>query len=419
MLALIGGIGLSIDYMAMTDISAELQAATDRAALIAAQSSDLSEAERIESANSSFQNLEGSLGEISSSYGFDDDIITVASQVSYKPIIMGIFGHGSQTIRTSAKTPNVEFAGIDISLVLDVTGSMNGSKIVDLQAAVNSFLDEFAEFNTDVRVAVVPFSQYVNVQAVSNVPVWVNNDLEGTAFNALSDPFPIVDPATGAVVPTTPTMTRGWDGCVGSRPSPNNVAPEYAGIAFPAVYDAGLTTGLVHDLTRYTCPEPLLLLTDKLNNVRTKVNGLTVAGRTNIPSGLMWGWRTLDSRLPIANVTTGKPRRKILVLMTDGGNTIAQSPGKAYHWDNKKTHGPDVKNRADDQTREICDSIKLTTDITTYSIAFDINDPNVIDLVKGCASDPNLFFNAADDGTSLEQAFLSISEGLVTIRLLN
>ena len=78
-----------------------------------------------------------------------------------------------------------------------------------------------------------------------------------------------------------------------------------------------------------------------------------------------------------------------------------------------------MKNRADDQTREICDSIKLTTDITTYSIAFDINDPNVLDLVKGCASDPNLFFNAADDGTSLEQAFLSISEGLVTIRLLN
>ena len=124
-LALIGGIGLSVDYMAMTDISAELQAATDRAALIAAQSSGLSEAERIEAANSSFQNLEGSLGEISTSYGFDDDIITVASQVNYRPIIMGILGHGSQTIRTSAQTPNVEFSGVDISLVLDVTGSMN------------------------------------------------------------------------------------------------------------------------------------------------------------------------------------------------------------------------------------------------------------------------------------------------------
>ena len=133
----------------------------------------------------------------------------------------------------------------------------------------------------------------------------------------------------------------------------------------------------------------------------------------------MWGWRTLDNRLPFANSTSGKARRKILVLMTDGGNTIIQTPGEAYHWDNREVLGNDVVDRADDRTRDICDTINLTTDITIYSIAFDINSPEVIELVKGCASQPEFFFNADDDGSSLEQAFLSISEGLTKIRLLN
>ena len=87
----------------------------------------------------------------------------------------------------------------------------------------------------------------------------------------------------------------------------------------------------------------------------------------------MWGWRTLDERLPYQNPTTGKPRQKILVVMTDGGNTITQTPGSAYHWDNKKVLGNDVVNRANLQTTQICETINLTTDIIIYSIAFDLS----------------------------------------------
>ena len=417
-LMLLGALGLSVDYMAMTDISDRLQAATDRAALIAAQSTHLSQEESIIAANESFADfdLESATSEIVSSYEFNNDTILVSAQLNYRPLLLGILGHGEQTVSVSSTTPNVEFGGVDVSLVLDVTGSMKGSKLVDLKNSVNGFLDEFAEFNTDVRVAVVPFSQYVNAKADGNTPVWIDNDLEGTDFSSITDPVPIIDPTTGTEVPT---ITKLWDGCVGSRLAPFNVLPEYGGSRFPAVYDDGINSGPAGDLTRYYCPEPLLPLTDKFSTVRAKVNGLTAAGRTSIPPGLMCGWRTLDSRLPLVNVTTGKARRKILVLMTDGGNTIIQTPGEAYHWDNKKVLGNDVKDRADDRTRDICDTINLTTDITIYSIAFDINSPEVIDLVKGCATQPEFFFNADDDGSSLEQAFLSISEGLTKIRLLN
>ena len=419
LLLLMGGVGLSLDYMAMTDISAELQSATDRAALIASSSAHLSEADRIKAANISFINLSSASGTINSHFDFTEDTIIVSAQLDYKPIILGIFGHGTQSIGVTSATPNSEFSGVDVSLVLDVTGSMKGSKLANLQNSVDSFLSEFEEFDTDVRVAVVPFSQYVNIRSggPGTTPVWVNNDGEGTSFSPAFDPVPVIA-ADGTSA--TPTDLKVWDGCVGSRLGLNNDVPEYGGLRFPAVYQDGLEGDPFGTLTRYECPEPLLPLTDNLDTVRTKVNGLSAAGRTAIPAGLMWGWRTLDERLPFPNVTTGKPRQKILVLMTDGGNTITQTPGAAYHWDNKAAPGfGDVVSRSNNLTTDICTSINTMTDITIYSIAFDINSPAVIDLVRNCAATTDRFFDADAGGSSLEDAFASIGAGLVKLRLLN
>ena len=418
-LTLFGAIGLSVDYLAMTDISSQLQAATDRAALIAASSSHLSEADRIIAANNSFLNISGGSGTVVSQYDFTEDTIVVSAQLEYNPIILGIFGHGTQTIGVSSTTPNSEFSGIDVSLVLDVTGSMNGSKLTNLQNSVDSFLDEFEEFNTDVRVAVVPFSQYVNVRNAGpgTTHVWVDNAGEGTNFSPAFDPVPLIA-SDGTTA--TPTDVKVWEGCVGSRVGLNNTVPEWGGTKFPAIYDAGLAGTPFAPLTRYNCPEAVLPLTDNLDSVRTKVNGLTASGRTFIPSGLMWGWRTLDERLPYQNLTVGKPRQKILVLMTDGGNTITQTPGAAYHWDNQGQPGfDDVVSRANNLTTDICSSIHTTTDITIYSIAFDINNPSVIDLVRNCASSVDGFFDADAGGSSLENVFASIGSSLAKIRLLN
>ena len=122
-----------------------MQAATDRAALIAAQSTHLSQEESIIAANESFADfdLESATSEIVSSYEFNNDTILVSAQLNYRPLLLGVLGHGEQTVSVSSTTPNVEFSGVDVSLVLDITGSMKGSKLVDLKNSVNGFLDEF------------------------------------------------------------------------------------------------------------------------------------------------------------------------------------------------------------------------------------------------------------------------------------
>ena len=105
-LTLFGAIGLSVDYMAMTNISTQLQAASDRAALIAASSTHLSDADRINAANISFLNISSGSGNVVSQFDFTGDRITVSAQLDYKPVILGILGQGTQTIGVSSATPS-------------------------------------------------------------------------------------------------------------------------------------------------------------------------------------------------------------------------------------------------------------------------------------------------------------------------
>ncbi len=80
-------------------------------------------------------------------------------------------------------------------------------------------------------------------------------------------------------------------------------------------------------------------------SLKTTVSGLVASGETNIPIGLMWGWHTLSPNAPFADgAAYGTPNlTKIIVLMTDGDNTMDDSNdsngswyhGYGYVWQNK------------------------------------------------------------------------------------
>jgi hypothetical protein len=67
-------------------------------------------------------------------------------------------------------------------------------------------------------------------------------------------------------------------------------------------------------------------LSTDFNALTTLVNNLSAEGNTNIPMGLMWGWNTVSPNGPFADgVAYGTPKyKKIIVLMTDGENTMDQ-----------------------------------------------------------------------------------------------
>jgi len=95
---LMGGIGLSVDYLGMTERSAELQAAVDAAALAAVLSGEDNEASVRLASDDYFNALRDRGISVTSEYLIDENSITVKARTSYQPRIMGIFGFGRQNI---------------------------------------------------------------------------------------------------------------------------------------------------------------------------------------------------------------------------------------------------------------------------------------------------------------------------------
>jgi hypothetical protein len=82
------------------------------------------------------------------------------------------------------------------------------------------------------------------------------------------------------------------------------------------------------------CPDELLRLSDDRAKVLNKIKGLSHwnGGGTVSSEGIMWGWRTLSPKLPLADAKPygTKNHKKIMVVMTDGENRQQVDVDPAY-----------------------------------------------------------------------------------------
>jgi len=367
----------------------------------------------------------------------------------YEPKIMNIFGFGTRNLSVSSAVPRGGIGALDIALVLDITTSMQGEKLQEMQLAVNNFIDQFEESGGDIRISIIPFSQYVNVGAHNRDELWIDNSEEGSTF----PPVPFVettdrvclgtltvsscehevdgvtvmrdcDVCDGGYtdgIQTTVTIApeKNWQGCVGSRVGNKSWQPFYGGTPFPAVYNDGYK-GVPYNETRYACGVSLLPLTDNFDTVRAKIASIYTTGETYMPSGLAWGWRTLDHDVPFGKPLSGVNRKRAIILMTDGVNTVSRLGSDRYHY-GRSSLDPNVTKDANKETETLCQNI-ASENILLYTIAYELppgaDADDTKNLLSECASTPDGFFNAAG-GTNLNEAFETIGTDLGEIRLLN
>lgn len=299
----------------------------------------------------------------------------------------------------------------DISLVLDVTGSMSGSKIESLKTAATNLINSV--YNAPgaenlVRVSVVPFARYVNVglqhrndswmsvppdstrtenQCYNTYPNATTSNCRTETSTAYNDGTPYTvssqvcdwDYGEAVVQCTDQQFTETWHGCAGSRSHPLNVRDGSYSTRIPGV-------------TNVSCGQPLTPLTTDKDVAADAINSLTAAGETYIPSGLIWGWRALSPGAPFEESAvqlggSGQDSRKIMVLMTDGANTYAKNVGDAKH---------DLRDpaAANDITRELCTNIK-DAKITVFTVAFEVGDAAIKEILRNCASSPSYYFDAS------------------------
>ena len=159
----------------------------------------------------------------------------------------------------------------------------------------------------------------------------------------------------------------------------------------------------------YSCNSPLLRLTANQTDIRAKLDQFVATGDTYIPSGLLWGWRTLSPTGPFADgapMMGANRARKILVLMTDGANTRSANAPLHEGWDNVA---------ADNLTKTMCTTIKAAG-IEIFTVAFEVLDANIKTILRDCASTEPFFFDA-QNATQLASAFKTMAASLGGVRI--
>ena len=231
-------------------------------------------------------------------------ILTLAS--SYDTHLMGIAGKDKMDISILSEALLPEDIPINIALVLDRTGSMDGPNMTALQSASAVLVDLFSDYDSDTRVAVVPFAQYVNVGMAARMETWIDVPADSSVTTPAGDCYDYQPQVCtgytsvtevryndgvpydytynkcdgyvddGPIVnycPSDSTSVTEWKGCIGSRDGLYNQTAAYKGKKIPGIMNV-------------SCGEEVLQMTTDMDAVKANINSLTASGYTYIPAGV-------------------------------------------------------------------------------------------------------------------------------------
>ena len=520
---LIAATGGAIDYSRAFEQRLVVQDALDAAALAANRLIGIATEDEIYAEALAFfnANTDGRVdNELTLSMVLDGGTVELTTSLPVPTAILGIVGVDSINFNLRALTL-AGAATYEVVLVLDNSGSMNGSKIDTLKTAATDLVNSLFALNISnpqpdpIRIGIVPFAASVNVGPANANAGWM--DAGGLAPNAginfngdFTSRFDLFD--------TLADVT--WGGCVEARAYPHDVAdttptnltpatlfqPMFApdepgdegaggwGAEFRNTYlddDAGVcevTVGgavpcdgltgsdywmcIWYGIGDTTTPGPdhcdagddaclqervckydgetlgweynglgegpnLNCTTDSLTAMSTdqaalisSINAMYASGWTNIEEGIMWGWRLLSDNAPYSE---GRPygevgNQKILIVMTDGANTYGNqysnmnsSEYMAFNYiindylGTQSYNQNTIVDQMNDRTIEACSNIH-DTEITIYTIAFQVSDVDAQQILEGCATDENKTFEASNNA-ELVAVFQLIAQDIATLRV--
>jgi Flp pilus assembly protein TadG len=220
---------------------------------------------------------------------------------------------------------------VELSLVLDVSGSMAGTKIANLKSAASEFVDTVLTGDTyhKVSISLVPFNGQVNLgpELRSQFNVIDNPNVAG--MNCIDLPASVYNSSSMSTTLAMP-MTANADTF--------SYVDNYLGGYAPGYSDPASGMGLPIAGNRWCTPQPgnaIRPLNSSVGTLQGQINGLTAVGATSINAGVKWGLTLLDpnSRGIVSNLralgvapstAAGRPynygdnTQKIIVVMTDG-----------------------------------------------------------------------------------------------------
>ncbi len=433
---LVGALGLAIDSARGYTVQSKLQGAVDAAALAAAKvygegrtigdmtvaAFAASEARMFFDSNYPNDFMGGEILDFDAYVDESSDNMVVRAKAAVPTTFMQALGIKQMSMVGDAQVKAIH-SNLELSLVVDVTGSMNwidsggAVKIESLRAAGKALLQTIYADETSlpgVHVSLVPYRAAVNI---GHRPSWLRGYNEGD-FNPDS-----------------------WRGCVLARAAPqdqNDDPPDKKADRFyPYHWPGGKAWNfwppVLFDLSgpNWFCPKnEIIPLTDQRETIEDGIEALDArsGGGTQTSQGLVWGWRTVSPRWrgewknPTPNDMPkdyDEPNLvKAVVFMTDGIADIGWEL-MAYGFLDEGNLGTTNEAAAEAEINSrlsaVCESMK-DEGIRIFSVMFAVTNPAIESTYRDCASEPDYFFNSPT-GEELESAFEQIGRRLASLRL--
>lgn len=378
LLTLLISIGLAIDMARGTRLSVDAGGDLDAAALAAAKSLRLEDPDDAELLNlakeyfdANFSEVSLTAREITAKVDRINHGVTLIADLAIPTSIGGIVGIDTIQVRKSAQAV-YDVRDVEVSMMLDVSGSMAGTKIADLRAAAGELVDILLDANakgSEHKVAIVPFATAVNAGSYASVI--------GTRFDSRGRAYPGAN--------TT---------CMSDRSGSN------------AFNDADPRLGRFN-MRASVCPQaPVLPLTKNRDALKDRISRLRADGMTAGHLGIAWAWYLLSPNWSTLWPADSQPVaysesevQKVAILMTDGmfNQTYESANGSS-----------------ETQARTLCTNMKQAG-LTIFTVGFQA-PAEVLPILQHCATSQQHFFDARS-GDELRQTFRSIAERLNGLRL--
>lgn len=376
--ALMLGAGVAVDYSRMVHTKSRMHAAVDSAVLAAGSDMVKGGSSKAEIRQTFDDFLEANFILNSGSdtnyridaFSADLKTGTVSAQVStdVPMYILSIAGYTKLPVGAESQAV-FSVNGVEVAMMLDVTGSMGGSKLKAMKKAAKSAIDLLIPKNDKsgkVRIGLVPYSNAVNATDYYAKKVTSTSSRNGKCVTERADN------TDAAPIGSNVILANSW-GCPNSKIRP---------------------------------------LTSKRNKLRSDINKYKASGSTAGHIGIAWSYYMLSEKWQSVWKKDAKPAnydsnvKKVAILMTDGEfNT--------YYL------GGNGQEQSNNTAKALCADMKSSKNggpgIVVYSVAFQA-PTTAKQTLQQCSSGADYYFDANND-EELVAVFEEIAGSIQKLRL--
>lgn len=318
-LLMFGGIG--IDLMRVERDRAELQYTLDRAVLAAADLDQTLDPADVVADYFEKAGLSEYLGSVVVDQGLSFREVSASAAADVKTQFMHMTGRDT-LLAPAASTAEERIGGVEISMVLDVSGSMNSNnRLPNLKIAARDFVDQMVDNTEDgkLSISIIPYATQVATSATF-MNAFANTGEHDYSYCANFSASDFTTTAIDPAVELKRTMHFDvWDDYDGRDNDPMDLVRR--------------------PICEAKSSRHILPVQKSRDTMKTFISNLTANGNTSIDIGMKWGAALLDPSLrPVidhlidAEIVDAefdaRPHAyddgetlKVVVLMTDGQNT--------------------------------------------------------------------------------------------------